>query len=129
MGNSLSPHITSIHVLDDDSLLNIFNLYRPLFLGEGEFGFNHFRAWVNLWDQGCWWYKLAHVCQRWRILILGSASYLRISLVCTNGTPVSNMLAHSPPLPLTVHYVDNDGITAEDEEGMMLALQQRDRFR
>ncbi len=39
------------------------------------------------------------------------------------------MLAHSPSLPLTVEYVSNDSITAEDEEGMMLALQQRDRVR
>ena len=38
------------------------------------------------------------------------------------------MLAHSPPLPLTIDYIDNDhDITAEDEEGIMLALQHRDR--
>jgi hypothetical protein len=36
MGNS--PHVASIHVLDDDSLLNIFYLYRPFFLGEDEEG-------------------------------------------------------------------------------------------
>jgi hypothetical protein len=57
------------------------------------------------WDLGRWWYRLAHVCQRWRNLILGSASYLGLSLVCTNGAPVENMLAHSPPLPLTVDYM------------------------
>ncbi len=129
MGNSLSLHTTSTHVLDDDSLLNVFNLYRPLFLGEGEYDFDHFRAQEDSWDQGRWWYKLAHVCQRWRILILGSASYLHLSLLCTNGTPVANMLAHSPSFPLTVEYVGSDGITAEDEEGMMLALEQRDRVR
>jgi hypothetical protein len=78
---------------------------------------------------GRWWYKLAHVCQRWRNLILGLASYLHISLVCTNGTLVANMLAHSPPFPLTVEYAGNDGITAEDEEGKILALRQRDHVR
>jgi hypothetical protein len=42
------------------------------------------------------------------------------------------MLAHSPPLPLVIDY-DNDGddgdckITAEDEEGIILALGKRDR--
>ena len=81
------------------------------------------------WDRGRWWYRLAHVCQRWRNLILGSASHLRLSLVCTNGTPVENMLAHSPPLPLTVDYRSVDGITAEDEEGILLALEQRHRIR
>ena len=79
------------------------------------------------WDRGRWWYQLAHVCQRWRNLILGSASYLRLSLVCTIGTPVENMLANSPPLPLTVDYRSEDGITAEDEEGLLLALEQRHR--
>jgi hypothetical protein len=39
------------------------------------------------------------------------------------------MLAHSPPLPLTVDYHSKDGITAEDEEGILLALEQRHRVR
>ena len=39
------------------------------------------------------------------------------------------MLAHSPPLPLTVDYGSEDGITAEDEKGISLALEQRDRVR
>jgi hypothetical protein len=39
------------------------------------------------------------------------------------------MLAHSPPLPLTVDYRGKDGITAEDEEGLLLALEQRHRVR
>ena len=38
------------------------------------------------------------------------------------------MLAHSPSLPLIVDYVDKDhNITTEDEEGITLALQRRDR--
>ena len=31
-----SPHTTSIHTLDNDSLLNIFYLYRPFLLGEDQ---------------------------------------------------------------------------------------------
>ena len=119
-----SPHVISIHILDDDSLLNIFYLYRPIFPGFGTV------AEGNLaWKHGHWWYLLAHVCQRWRNLILGFASYLRLSLVCTNGTPVANMLQLSPLLPLTVEYHSENGITAEDEEGLLLALEQRDRIR
>ena len=44
------------------------------------------------------------------------------------------MLAHSPPLPLVIDY-DNDDedkgcdVTAEDEDGIILALEQRDRVR
>jgi hypothetical protein len=80
------------------------------------------------WAGERWWYRLAHVCQRWRNLILGSASYLGLCLVCTYGTPVADMLAHSPPLPLVIDYKDAD-ITAEDEEAIILALEQRDRVR
>jgi hypothetical protein len=39
------------------------------------------------------------------------------------------MLAHSPPLPLVIDYRDDDDITAEDEEAITLALEQRDRVR
>ena len=39
------------------------------------------------------------------------------------------MLAHSPPLPLTVDYCSEDGITTKDEEGILLALEQRHRVR
>ena len=129
MGTNYSPHVISIHILDEDSLLNIFYLYRPFFLGEDENDFDRFYEGLGLWKRGRWWYRLAHVCQRWRNLILGSAFYLRLSLVCTNGTPVQNMLAHSPPLPLTVDYRSDDDITAEDEEGILLALEQRHRVR
>jgi hypothetical protein len=38
------------------------------------------------------------------------------------------MLAHSPPLPLVIDFQDKD-ITAEEEEAIMLALEQRDRVR
>jgi len=107
----------------------MFYLYRPFFLGEDENDYYRLYGGTEYWVWGRWWYQLAHVCQRWRNLILGSASYLRLSLVCTNGTPVENMLAHSPPLPLTVDYRSGDGITAEDEEGILLALEQRHRVR
>jgi hypothetical protein len=34
MGNSPHTASASIHILDNDSLLNVFNLYRLFFLGE-----------------------------------------------------------------------------------------------
>ena len=38
------------------------------------------------------------------------------------------MLAHSPPLPLVIDYSDKDrDITTKDEEGIILALERRDR--
>ena len=40
------------------------------------------------------------------------------------------MLSHSPPLPLIINHDDQDqDLTAEDEKGIMIALQHRDRVR
>ena len=121
-----------IHILDDDSLLNIFSFCRPVvwekegvpaprFLEGGE------------WTRERWWYKLVHVCQRWRYLILGSASHLGLSLVCAHATPVSDMLENLPHLshlPLTIDHLDEKRhVTAESREGILLALQHRGRVR
>jgi hypothetical protein len=128
-----SPLTASIHTLDNDSLINVFYLYRPFLLGEDDEDENaRLFGGRGRWVRGRWWYNLAHVCQRWRNVILGSASYLGVFLVCTNGTPVANMLEHSPPLPLIIDYrLDKgDDITAEDEEEATFALKQyHDRVR
>ena len=126
MGNS--PRTTSIHILDDDSLLHVFHLYRPFLLGEDEDDNGRLWGGTKGWDRGHWWYKLAHVCQRWRNILLGSSFYLKLSLVCTYGAPVADMLAHSPPLPLVLDYVERGrDMTTDDEDGIILALKQRGR--
>jgi hypothetical protein len=80
------------------------------------------------WDRERWWHKLIQVCQRWRSLIFASSSYLSLCLVCTHGTPIVDMLALSPPLPLIIHYTDPDrDITAAEEEGIIFALKQHRR--
>jgi hypothetical protein len=120
---------TLIHILDDDSLLNLFSLSRPLILDESEAVDAEILE-GREWNRERWWYKLVQVRRRWRNLILDSASHLRLSLVCAPGTPVTVMLAHSRPLPLIIDYFDeNNDIDAKDEEGLIYALQQRDRVR
>ena len=126
MVNSLLT--VSIHKLDDDSLLNVFYLYRPFILGEGEDEDSRLVGGDKGWDRAQWWYKISHVCQRWRKVILQSASYLGIFLVCTKSTPVADVLRHSPPLPLLIDYPNiNDDISAEEEEESILALKQYHR--
>ena len=128
MGDSLLT--ATIHILDDDSLLNVFHLYRPSPLGEDGDEYDRLGGGSERWDRERWWYKLSHVCQRWRKVILGSASYLGLSIVCTEGTPVADMLAHSPPLPLDIDYLNVDvEIAAEDEEGAILALKHHNLLR
>jgi hypothetical protein len=119
MGNR--PCTTSIHILDDDSLLHVFYLCRP-FLG----GDDDIANWIY---NERWWYAPAHVCRRWRNIILGSTTYLGLSLVCTYGTPVADMLAHSPPLPLVIGYFNNVRELTTDEEEIILALKQHSRVR
>jgi hypothetical protein len=113
--------------LNNDVLLNIFQLYRLAELDEheDEYGLSEYR-----WGGQRWWYKLAHVCRLWRILILESPPRLfDLHLYCTNGVPVADMLAHSPLLPIVIHYHHHWVITAKDVSGILLALRHRDRVR
>src|SRR5712692_5660877 len=120
---------TLIHILDDDSILNLFSLCRLMILDEIEAVDSGILE-GGEWNRERWWYNLVQVCRRWRYLILQSPSHLRLSLVCAPGTPVTDMLAHSPPLPLIIDYLDeNNDIDAKDEEGLIYAFQQRDRVR
>ena len=116
-------------ILDDDSLLCIFYLCRPTLLDEDEVD-NATILEGGDWARERWWYKLVKVCRRWRYLMFASASYLGLNLLCTYGTPVQDMLAHSPPLPLILDYLDEyHNITAEDEEEVICALKHRERVR
>ena len=66
---------------------------------------------------------ISHSCV---IISPGSPPRLHLSY----GTPVADILAYSPPLPLTINYgTEGRETTVEDEEGILLALQYRDRVR
>jgi hypothetical protein len=123
-------HRPSIHILDDDSLLNVFYYCRPVLLDEDETGDDTRVLLGGEWGRERWWYVLTHACRRWREVVLASASHLGLCLVCTHGTPVAKMLAHSPALPLIVDYVDQDReMNLQDEEGILIALGHRGRVR
>jgi hypothetical protein len=82
------------------------------------------------WNLQLIWCTLTHVCRRWRRLIYGSPRHLDLHLLCTNGTPVADILDHSPPLPLIISYQNTYAtMTTEDEEGILLALRCHDRVR
>ncbi|KAI9451454.1 hypothetical protein BJY52DRAFT_1352074 [Lactarius psammicola] len=107
---------TSIDTINNDILLSVFNYYRLVD--------------ENGWNLRFGWCKLSHVCRRWRYLIYESAFHLDMHILCTNGTPVVDTLAHLPSLPLVIDYQDATAtIGAKDELGMSQALQLRDRVR
>ena len=124
-------HSTLVHLLDDDSLLVIFYFCRPSIFVESEAENDVRLIEGGKWNRERWWYRLIQVCRRWRYIVLDSAIHLQVSLVCGRGTPVADMLAHSPPVPLIIDHIDEEYhvLTPEDEEGIILALQNRDRVR
>ena len=53
-----------------------------------------------------------------------------LSIVFSYGTPVADILAHSPALPLIIDYGDEDrGVTLGDELGILCALRNRPQVR
>ena len=104
---------THIHILDNDSLLQIFGHYR----------LEH----KDNWNLRLTWRKLAQVCRRWRYLIYDSPSHLDICLLLTNDSPSIDTLSHLPPLPLVIDYSDGTRAMArKDEDNIHLGLQQHD---
>jgi hypothetical protein len=118
------PH-SPVQILNDDVIFNIFYLYRLHVMQEAYEDENGLL--LLDWERQRWWYKLAQVSRRWRYLILASRSALDLHLLCTYGVPIADMLAHSPPLPLTIFYNGKRTMTAEDEQGVLLALSHHDR--
>ncbi|KAI0270396.1 hypothetical protein BC834DRAFT_967198 [Gloeopeniophorella convolvens] len=105
----------SADALPEDVLLEIFDAYR---LELDTYGWTHHRG----------WYKLIHICRRWRQIILASSIRLNLQLVCTYGTPVKEMLTHSPPLPIVMNYIYNT-LSPLDEVGALFSLQYSSRIR
>jgi hypothetical protein len=131
IGNESSSTRKHIRILYNDSLLNIFYLCRlaPYLSDESEAGAIRIFGEGN-WNHERWWYSLVQVCRRWRYLVLESASFLGLSLLCTYGTPVADMLAYLLPLPLIIDYNEQyDELTADDEAEIILALRHYDRIR
>jgi hypothetical protein len=100
-------------ILNHDTFLEIFNHCRL----EDE----------EVWNHQLRWCKLAHVCQKWRRVIYESSFHLNMQITLTNNKPPLFMLAHLPPLPLVIDYRITD--PAEDNSGILHAIQQRDRIR
>jgi hypothetical protein len=117
------PHTRSIHILDDDTLLTTFNLYRSAPLGEQELDdFTILQGGER--ERERWWHKLTRLPK----MAIPYSGRGILSASVPHGTPVADMLVHSPSLPLIIDYVSDDrDIPAEDEDGISYALQHRDR--
>ena len=91
-----------IHLLDNDSLLQIFSYYRQEL--EGNWNIRHA------------WGMIAQVCRRWRHLIYDSSSYLDICLPLTNDSPSKDTPSHLLPVPLVIDNSDRTGTIAQEDD-------------
>ncbi|KAH9167924.1 hypothetical protein EDB89DRAFT_1909676 [Lactarius sanguifluus] len=117
-------HATTINSFPDNVLLEIFDFYRR----HQDLCGSRF---YSIWD----WHRLAHVCPRWRRIILSSPRRLNLQLLCTHGTPVRKNLVYWPPFPIIVDYYtyrgtdDRQGLTPGDEDNVVAALEDSARVR
>jgi hypothetical protein len=93
-------------MLPDDALLEVFDVFR----NEAE--------WIKEW------HTLVHVCQRWRNVVFGSPRRLGLRLVCTNRTPVKEMMGVWPPLPIVIWH---DDYPTSSGDNIIAALKHYDR--
>ena len=103
----------TIDVLPDESLLDIFDLYRGL---------------TRFFLESMWWTTLAHVCRRWRAIVLASPQRLHLRVLCGPRTPVKTSLDIWPPFPIAVHGNHPHTTDEEGENNLVAALEHRDRI-
>jgi len=73
------------------------------------------------------WHLLIHVCRRWRNIVLSSPRRLNLRLLCTERTPVTEMLDIWPAfLPIVMR---NGGEEPSDDDAwnVVSALERPDR--
>ncbi|KAI0259608.1 hypothetical protein BC834DRAFT_610404 [Gloeopeniophorella convolvens] len=116
-GGSLQP--TTIHSLPDTALLEVFHAYRDS---------------IFAWDMGYWcrqWWNLhpAHVCRRWRELIIASPKSLQLRTLCGVHLPMVDIIRHSPPFPLIVNSSGSKAaLSSKQVDALIFALGHLDRL-
>ena len=110
----------AIDVLPGDLLLEVFDLYRE-------------RETHRPFGKPDWgWTTLAHVCRRWRGIILASPQRLRLRITCTPMTPVETCLDIWPPFPIAIICFPSSfaghKFKGEGEQNIIAALEHRERI-
>ncbi|KAH9978404.1 hypothetical protein BJV74DRAFT_138626 [Russula compacta] len=94
-GSMMSPNLT-IDDIPDEVLLDIFDSYRQ-----------HFTNDQSVWNKKHKWFKLMHVCRKWRCIVFASSTRLDLCLFVSNTNP-GNMKTifspHLPPLPIAINH-------------------------
>jgi hypothetical protein len=105
----------------EDVLLEIFDAYRQ--------DIEPLPRYENIWNSRDGWWKLAHVCPRWRRLVLSSPTRLHVHLLFTpRRSSRVVMLKQLPPFPILVDYRTSSW-TRLEEDLALAALRLRSRVR
>jgi hypothetical protein len=111
----------TIDNLPEDVLLEIFDAYRE--------DIELLPRYENIWNSIDGWWKLAHVCPRWRRLVLLSPTRLHVHLLFTpRRSSRVVMLKNLPPFPILVDYRTSSW-TRKEEDLALAALRPRSRVR
>jgi hypothetical protein len=89
----------TINILPDDVLLHVFRFDRLSYL-------DRWKDDVNRWRRSWEWYRLVHVCRRWRSVVFSWPNFLDLKLVCGPGTHVEHT-GIWPPLPIIIRNMVN----------------------
>ena len=110
-----------IEMLSDDVLLEIFDLYLDKDSDEDT------DPWYECLQDTMYpydaWYKLAHVCQRWRYVVFASPRRLNLRLHCSRRR-VREMLDVWPAFPTIIWDIVD---FRSDEDSIIATLEHRDR--
>ncbi|KAH9002441.1 hypothetical protein EDB86DRAFT_309287 [Lactarius hatsudake] len=119
----LAKRVT-IGKLPEDVLLEIFNAYRQ----DMEFE----PCYENIWNgRNHGWFKLAHVCQRWRRVVFSSPSLLHVHLLFTpHRSPRMAMLKLLPLFPILIdHRASSESWRVKTDNLALAAIKYRSRVR
>jgi len=74
------------------------------------------------------WYKLVHVCQRWRFVVFASPRRLDLHILCTHENQVEENLDIWPQLPIAIEvFSDTSPLPGTDVANIMAALKHHHR--
>ena len=110
-----------IDILPEDVLLEVFDAYRQ--------DMELLPRYENIWNSRDGWFKLAHVCPRWRRLVLLSPIRLHVHLLFTpRRSSRVTMLKRLHPFPILVDYRAACW-TVREENLALAAISNRSRVR
>jgi F-box-like len=113
----------TINHLPDEVILEIFDSYRrsidPLY-----------DNYYDCWRKRCVWFKLTHVCRKWRAIMFASTSRLDLGITVGPKKPDHIKTIPSEPFPIFVRYYDcGRDMTSSALWQLRAALKQQDRVR